>query len=82
MLPEWYNSLQKRHQLAKLDQVKQHQARLEQGEQGEEARLQQGEEGAEPRLHQGEEPRPLQAKQEGTCNTCCLGTTTESLDSC
>ena len=40
MLPEWYNSLQKIHQLAKLDQVKQHQARLEQGEEGEEARLQ------------------------------------------
>ncbi|XP_066361502.1 uncharacterized protein [Miscanthus floridulus] len=40
MLPEWYNSLQKIHQLAKLDQVKQHQARLKQGEQGEEARLQ------------------------------------------
>ena len=40
MLPEWYNSLQKIHQLAKLDQVKQHQARLEQGEEVEEARLQ------------------------------------------
>jgi hypothetical protein len=82
MLPECYNSLQKIHQPAEIDQVKQRQARLEQEEQGEEAKLQQGEEGAEPRLHQGEEPKPLQAKQEGTYNTCCWGTTIESLHSC
>jgi hypothetical protein len=68
------------HHLANLDQVKLHRAKLLKLEPEEHHRLLQVGLGDDHRLLQGgpwDDHRLLQGEQ-GGCNTCCLGTTTES----